>query len=165
MERIRAADFARAGEALHGTIAVRQFERLRDALANQDGEVRYALRGMLTERGDDAIALEVSATLSLACQRCLEPVIMEVQASRRIVFAPDPHSLEAAYDEAPDTDVVEAVEWLDVAQLVEDEVLLSLPYSPRHPPEACTTAVDGQTAEKPSPFAVLAKLPRNASPN
>jgi uncharacterized protein len=49
---------------------------------------------------------------------------------------------------------------MDVLALVEDEILLSLPISPLHPPELCL----GKGGEKPvnekgnNPFGVLAAL-------
>ena len=46
---------------------------------------------------------------------------------------------------------------LDVRRLVEDQILMSLPFSPRH--ENCdNAALEQVNQDKPNPFAVLAGL-------
>jgi uncharacterized protein len=58
--------------------------------------------------------------------------------------------------------VIEASPELDVAGLIEDEVLLSLPLSPRHAEGACESRLArGADADgRPRPFAGLAALKR-----
>lgn len=51
---------------------------------------------------------------------------------------------------------------LDVADLIEDEVLLGLPYAPRHDEGCCTRDAGGrQQQAKPSPFAKLVALKKD----
>jgi uncharacterized protein len=49
---------------------------------------------------------------------------------------------------------------LDLLALIEDEVILSLPLAPRHDEGQCESVERRKSDEKPSPFAVLAKLKR-----
>jgi uncharacterized protein len=66
---------------------------------------------------------------------------------------------ELARLDAEDTEVVLANTTLDPRNLVEDELLLSLPLSPRHDEEACAAARRSMTDDaKRSPFAGLAAL-------
>ena len=60
-------------------------------------------------------------------------------------------------------DAIEASTELDVAALIEDEVLLSLPLAPRHAEGACTGRVATQVKDdvrKHSAFAELGALKR-----
>ncbi len=159
-ERIKPAEFARAGLAVAGAIPVSAFKRLGEQLTRHDGQLDYALVGELTERGHDALSLKVSGTVWLKCQRCLEAVAVAIDSSRRVVFAKDADEVETAY-EADDTDVVDAVEAIEVTDLIEDEVLLSMPSSPKHEIGACEAAVCGAGEVRKSPFLVLAKFGRN----
>jgi uncharacterized protein len=62
-------------------------------------------------------------------------------------------------DDPEGPDMIEASAALDVAALVEDEVLLSLPLAPRHPEGMCESRVGQEEgAERPSAFAQLAAL-------
>jgi len=73
---------------------------------------------------------------------------------------------EAATGDLDEEDVewIEASAELDVATLVEDEIILSLPFAPRHEEESCrqavTAAADGAAD---SAFARLAVLKQNKS--
>jgi uncharacterized protein len=63
-------------------------------------------------------------------------------------------------DEVEDDDEVDAIEAeprLDVLALIEEELLLGLPFAPRHPDGECAPATNG-LQQKASPFAVLAGL-------
>jgi uncharacterized protein len=73
-----------------------------------------------------------------------------------LLLAESEREIEAADDEI---DRVLAGNAMDVAQLVEDEVLLALPMAPRH--EKCAGSREGaETGGRASPFAELAKLKR-----
>lgn len=163
-EHLNPAEFARTGSTVQGSIALGTLDRLRESLASQDGRVNYALTGTISERGHDALVLKLSASLVMKCQRCLEAVPVTLESSHRIVFTQDVHVLEAGY-EAEDTDVVEAVDSVEIAQLVEDEVLLSMPFSPMHDAGECEAALGANAQERGSPFSVLANLARPATRN
>ena len=65
-------------------------------------------------------------------------------------------------DEALDDDaydIIPASQPLAVKDLVEDEVILLLPVSPMH--DVCVLPKSGANDQKPSPFAVLAKLKKH----
>ena len=59
---------------------------------------------------------------------------------------------------------IEASRELDVESLVEDEILLGLPYSPRHAENECPAGAQPEPGDASrSPFAKLATLRRNLS--
>ncbi|MCD6043003.1 MAG: hypothetical protein K0R40_2606, partial [Burkholderiales bacterium] len=80
-------EFASAGATQQGVWPLRDFPRLRDMLANDDGEVAYEIAGVRDERGRPGLRLQVRGTLVLRCQRCLEPMPFEVKTDETLVLA------------------------------------------------------------------------------
>ena len=80
-------EFASAGASKLGDWPLRDLPRLRDMLAADAGEVRYAIEGVRDERGRAALRVQVSGTLQLRCQRCLEAMAYEVQTDETLVLA------------------------------------------------------------------------------
>lgn len=148
--------FARNGRVLEGTLAVSDLERLHDLLAEVEGEVRFRVQGVKGEQGQAQLRLTASATLPLACQRCLGAIDVAVEVDSLLELVPE--GAELSQDELEDDskDFLPVAGELDVAELVEDEVLLALPVAPRH--EKCSLPGATEAGERISPFAVLAGL-------
>ena len=158
-QQIDGFEFATAGARQQGSWPVRKFPRLRDMLAADDGEVAYALEGAHDARGRPSLKLEVRGTLLLRCQRCLEPMPYEVNAATLLVLAATQAEIDAEPPDAIAADRVVAGVAMPVRDLVEDELILAVPYAPRH--EACAAqvpALEQQQDEKISPFAGLRGL-------
>jgi len=148
-------EFASAGAAQQGVWPVSGFARLRELLASDAGEVDYALQGTRDERGRPGLRVSVRGTLQLRCQRCLEPMPFEVQAEELLVLAATQAEIDAEPAEASAADRVVAGKEMAVRELIEDQLILELPYAPRH--EFCkgpATAADAGI----SPFAGLRGL-------
>ncbi|ABD69456.1 protein of unknown function DUF177 [Rhodoferax ferrireducens T118] len=162
--------FAQAASAITGHDLLSKYERLTKETQGQgvDRLINWAARGEL--RRDEAGAeqiwlhLTVDASLPLICQRCLGPVDIAVCVSRSFRFVGSEEAAEAQ-DEEADEDVLVLSRDFNLADLIEDEVLMALPVIPRH--ETCPvalklTAVDpgfeSESTEKVNPFSVLAKL-------
>ncbi len=139
----------------------------------EDGNVRVEL---VVFRADESVAVRghLEAALGLQCQRCLCPMLFRVdhdfcwmlsETETRPGTLPsefEPILLEdcraegIARGEGRDTT-------LKLAPLLEDELMLQVPFAPTHDEEACKAtgdafaarAVDGETAH---PFAALAAL-------
>ena len=131
--------------------------RLRDVLATDAGEVAYEIRGVRDERGRPSLRLKVSGTLQLRCQRCLEPMAFEVQTDETLVLAATLAEIHAEPADAHAPDRVVAGKEMALRELIEDELILAVPYAPRH--ERCV-AVHADEAKKSSPFAGLRGLMR-----
>lgn len=152
-------EFATAGAKQQGSWQVRELPRLRDMLASDAGEVAYALEGMSDERGRAALKLGLRGTLQLHCQRCLEPMPFEVRSEEVLVLAATQAEIDADPPDANAPDRVLAGKDMAVRDLVEDELILALPYAPRH--AGCAAqAVEKHQDEKISPFAGLRGLMR-----
>jgi len=151
-------EFASAGAAQQGILPLKEFPRLRDLLASDAGEVAYEIEGTRDERGRPGLRLKVRGALQLRCQRCLEPMAYEVEADSFLVLAATQAEIDAEAGQVEGPDRVLGGRDMRVAELVEDELILALPYAPRH--EHCAGAtVEGEGRR--SPFAGLRGLMRS----
>ena len=153
-------EFARAGQELRGSLDIDAFKRLDDVLFDSEGSVDYEVKGERDVRNRPQLAVTVSGTLHLQCQRCLGSLDYEVgvESTLLLVERDAPYDEELDDPEAPD--MIEANPELDVLVLIEDEILLSLPLAPRHPDGACESRL-GQSsgsARRQSAFASLEAL-------
>jgi uncharacterized protein len=150
-------EFATAGATQEGKLPLSSFHRLQDLLVSDAGDVRYALRGVLDGRGRPSLQLGVRATLQLRCQRCLGSLSHEVQAQQLLVLAASQEEIDADPPGVDAPDRVVAAKEMAVRDLVEDELILALPYAARH--DECEARPAGDEAESEragsSPFAGL----------
>jgi len=147
--------FARAQGRLSGEKPLADFERLKgEAQGPSASLVQWEVRAEMrpNQVGIDQVWLHLAArtTLALVCQRCMRPVDTLIASDRWFRFAPDEATvLDGAFD---------------LMELVEDELLMSLPLVPRHercPVDVKLTVADAgfeSDAVKPHPFARLASL-------
>lgn len=169
-ERLDVAAFARAGATLRGQEALRQRTRLLDEARGQGGDlpIEWEARGQsIPVAGGEPqvwLHLKASAVLPLTCQRCLAPVDVPLTVDRSFRFVAD-EATALAEDDESEEDLLAISRTFDLAELVEDELLMEMPAVPRH--DACPVEVklastdeafDDAQAGKPNPFAVLQKL-------
>lgn len=163
--RFDALKLAAENETLSGVIDARGLDRVADWLAEGSGPVRIAWR---IEGGHDALhrpalTVAIEGTLPLICQRCLQAFDAQISQETRLLLAGDDAELKVL--DAEESEVVLASDLLDGRALVEDDVLLSLPFAPHHGDGECPPGT-GWASEvahaggdrEPSPFAPLAKL-------
>jgi uncharacterized protein len=149
-------EFASAGATQQGTLPLSGFARLRDVLASDAGDVAYEVKGGRDERGRPSLELSVRGTLQLRCQRCLEPLAYDVRANAVLVLAATQAEIDADPADVQSHDRVLAGKEMALAQLVEDELILALPYAPRH--ERCAARAEQADRGKTLPFAGLRGL-------
>src|SRR5579862_161730 len=158
--RFDAFKLAAGGDVLSGKVNARQFQRVADHLADepQDASVAWRIEGGLDPSGRPALTVLVDGAVPLICQRCLHPFAWKVEQRTVLLLARNEAELVSLDNEEPE--VVLADLALDALTLVEDELLLSLPFSPRHPEGDCAAHIAPPIAEpqKPSPFAQLNAL-------
>jgi uncharacterized protein len=124
---------ARRKASFQGEFTLAELTRLAGYLRSEDGLVRVRLQFETGGAGWQTLRLEYEAELNLPCQRCLEPFrfVIEDQVSFGIVAhasmqARLPEQLEPlALDE-------EDEERFSPVQLVEDELIVAVPYAPKH---------------------------------
>lgn len=148
--------FAREGRVLEGELAVSDLERLHDLLAEVSGSISFRLQGFKSERGELMLHLVVSGVIQLACQRCLKAIPFDLDVDNLLEIIPE--GADMSQDELEDDtkDFLPLAGELNVAELVEDEILLALPVAPRH--EKCGLPGAADAGERINPFAVLSGL-------
>lgn len=160
---IDSIEFARNGGQLTGYCAVAELARLQDLVAVNTGVVAVTVVGELDEQRRPWLHLAVRGDLGLVCQRCLGVVshTLEIEAHLRLIRTGEPWP-EDEVDEGSEGQADEAIaadEGLLISSLVEEEIILSLPYAPMH--EACELPGEDELNRKASPFAALAVLKKH----
>ena len=158
---IDSLEFARTGQSLEGRLPVSTLTRLHDSLVDESGEVRFEVKGGQDARRRPVLALEISGILHLRCQRCLGELEYALQHFSTLLLVSGSGASSSDLEEVT-AEWIEASNELDVASLVEDEILLSLPYAPRHGEGLCPPGVrTAESGNKVTAFAKLAVLKRN----
>ena len=155
---IDSLEFARTGQRLGGEVPIPGMTPLKESLHDGLGEVKFEVRGAQDARGRPVLVLEIRGVLHLRCQRCLGLLEYPLSVSSTLLLA-GPGAGDFEEEEA---DWIEAGSELDVGGLVEDEIILGLPYSPRHEEGACRQAAGAQTHTAVTAFEKLAALKRQS---
>ena len=162
--QVDALRLAEAGSHLVGGVPLEGLKRIVPLLDSAQGEAQVELEFGLDAQGVPYVRSRVEAELHLLCQRCLEPMLYRVDAEALfgiVESAPEAERLSEQYEP-----LVVSDRRLFLADLVEDELLLSLPIVPKHSESECPAAhklaeTDEQqdaTEDKENPFAVLSRL-------
>ena len=185
--RLDVAAFAKAQAMLDGELVWAELSRLADVtIAPSDGGPAASWRAQglwrqpLGGEPEMRIRLQAQATVWQTCQRCLEPVAEALTVDRTLRFVAGEDEA-ARLDEDSEEDVLALSRTLDLPALVEDELILALPWVPRHGkcprPLPVSAAVASDASEggeagreaggedrpgtDPHPFAVLKSLKRS----
>jgi uncharacterized protein len=153
--------FADLGKHFAGKIPLASFSRLASLLVAHEGDAEFEL----SFRREGRLAVirgRVGAELRLECQRCRRPMafaavsdicLAAVEVLDEVERLPEEY--EPLLLEAPTVKLVE---------LLEDELLLSLPQVPMHESGKCAAPKASEppqtAAAEEKPFAVLAELKR-----
>ena len=154
-----------ARRSFEGALPVAAMSRLCELLASSDGTVRFALDFGRDEMGTDYVDVRAEASLTLTCQRTLEPFVLPVAVHTRLGL------IRQERDEAglpPDCEplLIGADGRLNPADVMEDELLLALPLVPVNPDSSLPDDVTGHEPDafaagerrSDNPFAVLREL-------
>ncbi|WP_198156073.1 YceD family protein [Herbaspirillum autotrophicum] len=157
---IDAFEFSRLKERAQGAFAVSDLSRLSAESVDQSGTISWSVVGGSDKYGHLQLALSVSGTVNLVCQRCLNALPFEIASESVLLLARDDADADAI-EQMLDNDAIDVIvgtSALDVGSLVEDEALLALPVAPKH--DVCPDAGVSELlqAKKESPFSVLKNL-------
>jgi len=144
--------FARSAGVLKGRLGMDSLPRLAQSGCS-GAALDFILSGEINERGKPGLRLAVTGSVRLECQRCLGEVEWPLRIETQLELAAAEAEMLAADD---DIDRVVAGHDMNVAALVEDELILALPMVPKH--ERCQAAAGADGDSKPSAFQVLAAL-------
>jgi uncharacterized protein len=149
-------------QSFEGTFAPNDLERLADVLADDRGELRYRISAALDRQRRKVVSCIIEGFVFLMCQKSLEAFRHEVSISDRLVLVEDEAMLPSIEEESDAEDYVVADEPMDIRDLVEDAVLLSLPMVPVKPGLEAADAGKKPADRGESPFAALASLKRKS---
>ena len=167
--RLDVRALAQSAGSLSGAERLSRFPRIVEASLGlaPDEMVRWAAHG---ETRPDQLGqpqywlhLEADARVPQTCQRCLEGMQVHLQVDRWFRFVSDEASA-MAQDETCEEEILVLAHDFDLHELVEDELLLELPYIARHdscPAQPKMVLADPDFVaepERPNPFAALAAL-------
>jgi len=127
--------FCRDGQSWETRSEVAAFPRLAHEFTQ--GTLICRVVGRVDPRGGLSLQLTVSGKVELPCQRCLGNMPYKVEVGRTLYLARNEAEMERL-DALPDSDAIQAGETLNLVDLVEDEVLLSLPLSVMHAEGECS---------------------------
>ena len=166
--RLDVAAFATEAAELSGRWPLTELGRVRESAAPErpptaDDMVAWQARGErrapARAAGQTWLHLHATTELAMTCQRCLAPVEVPLQVERSFLFV---HGEDAAaeIDAESEDDVLALTRSLDLRDLVEDELLLSMPLVALHEvcPEPLVVAEDPPAEAHENPFAALAAL-------
>ncbi len=156
------------GVTLTGTVDRSLCVRLAEAVIEISDPIRVDLGFDTSDQGRKVVHVCASTAVLIACHRCLEPICLSLAADTELGIV---WSEDEAKSLPRDLDpwIVEE-ETGDIAALVEDELLLALPFVIYHPDDQCSV-ISGSPADegieestpRDNPFSILEQLKRNKS--
>lgn len=154
---------ARQRETLTGEAAMSQLPRLAQSVLDPDAHVRYTIEGRIDDEGHPGARMRLSATLTLRCERCNEPVAFRLERNVPFRFVRDERELNALPIEDDEVEEVVGSPAFALLPWIEDEAILSLPLVPRHadcalPAAGLEEPPAGEGEARAHPFAALARL-------
>ena len=176
VDSTRLDELARKGAGLAFSLPVADFARLSACTCSTDmgqtgsgqetvdtGELAANVQFDVGPDGFPRVGLSVTGCLSLQCQRCLEPVTWPVRIETRLSILDSDEQKELIAN--PFDSVLISADGLDLATVIEDEILAALPMVPVHTDEPKCRAAGGEDSNSEidaelmqRPFADLASL-------
>ncbi|WP_159674629.1 DUF177 domain-containing protein [Andreprevotia sp. IGB-42] len=130
--------------------------RVRDRLVGTEGNMVWRLKGGVDKLERPWLEVSLTGELVLTCQRCLQPMPWPFVVDTRFTQFADEATADDAEMLDPDVDTLVIDPAMSVETLLEDELLLALPFAPTH--AVCDAPQEQNLQDKPNPFAVLAGL-------
>ena len=134
-EYIDPVRYAEQGLSLDGVAKVSDMDRLKTSVHSSDGEVILHLQFGIDEQGIIFLKGRLKTTLSLLCQRCLEPFDYEITSDFALGVVKtldEANGLPSHYEPA-----LMQEGRLALRELIEDEVMLNLPIISKHEANHC----------------------------
>lgn len=161
--------WADIGFVWSGEVAVCELPRLYQLLDTTQHQPNLSIKLTLNKKeGILWLNYDIQGEIYLSCQRCLSAISVDLSKKYTIAIIYHDSQLASIGDaEFVFLDEVcpDARKMLPVKDLLEDELLLSLPLSPRHQECELPVQIDeiDSDEEKQNPFAVLSQLKNQLS--
>ena len=138
---------ARQRAHLRSAVPLAAMTRLGALLRNEAGDAEIDLRFGMSAAGAARLDGRLDLLASLTCQRCLGPLGHRLRPEVRVSFTEGGEALEKA-ELAAGYEPLDCTGPIELAILIEDELLLALPSFPMHRRGACAV---GGGAQAPVP--------------
>jgi uncharacterized protein len=156
---VDSVQFAKQHATQRCSVAVSEFKRLAQVVLSDEGEFEVGLEGFEDAEGRACLHLHVVGSMTVTCQRCLEPLVLEIASDHLFVLTEREEDLMDLGEEADDVDSLLADSKLDALALAEDEIMLQVPMAPMHKENTCTQPHWASDAgSEGSAFSVLGAL-------
>ena len=152
---INSLEFARKSLEIRDIIAHSDLLRAKDLVTPETGILNWRLSGEISADKKARLHLSLTGNVAVPCQRCLEPMMIALSISSEFILVKDESEIPPEEDDVKDHDYLVAEAEMDVLQLVEDEILLTLPYAPKHEIKDCAVKAEVNERKAPNPFAAL----------
>jgi len=156
---------ATRGVKLAGTLRPLDLQRFLPLIAEPDGNISVEMVFSRDEEHRYLLNLAIEAEITVICQRCLDSMLTHLSsASTLAVVWTDEEAAQLPKHLDP---LIVNESTFSVWQIVEDELILSLPPYSYHTSSACKLKTEdysdpaleeGSGEEKPNPFKVLEQL-------
>ncbi len=104
----------------------------------EDGLTGQAeVKGEIDEKGRPALVVKAEGEMVFRCQRCLAPVSYPLSETARLTVFDNESDLEEAEEREDGLEGVVLGPDFDPQSLIEDTLILCLPYAPTHPVGTC----------------------------
>ncbi|WP_172597654.1 YceD family protein [Sulfuriflexus mobilis] len=177
-EHIEPLRLARSGRVLQGVLPLSRMARLMDSIdADTGGDVEVELSFAINDRHVPCVRGHLRTAVGLQCQRCMQEMSWPVDNQFELLIVESEAEAEQLGEECEVLLLDEQL--ISLSDLVEDEILLSLPIVPKH--QAGTACADNarsseaveeiaeqavspaagtatENQARKNPFAVLAEL-------
>lgn len=171
-------DFVRSRRELAGAFPVSVCNRALEGLPEQPlvrsvssiaddeaGVVWFELKGLSQVGGRSGLELRLQARINLICQRCLDRMWLDVVEQVRfdVVTQKQLENLDHEESDPDEAEMLVGSRQFDVFGLIEDQLILAIPYVPKHdrcPERGLSSPAEKVQDSKPSPFGVLEHLKR-----
>ncbi|MHB1947295.1 MAG: YceD family protein [Gammaproteobacteria bacterium] len=153
--------FADNATRLHGSLPIKNMERLASSLATDDNDVEIDIHFGVDAQGLRFLSGQLKTQLGLQCQRCMETFKYEI-ISHLMLGIVQTEEEAKELPERYDPLLVTKGDDLLIQDVVEDELIVSLPIVPMHEAKDCKIALplvaESEAAEKDNPFNVIELL-------
>ena len=151
------------GLSYQGCLSLKKLQQLAVSLIEPEGDVNVSITFGVDEERIRYLNGTAEASVQMLCQRCLEPVAIDLKAELNLGIVRDD---EAAQMLPKRYDPLVVEHELDLSEIIEEELILTLPLIATH--QDCVVKTDYRDPDakpegddKPNPFSVLAQLKGN----
>ena len=146
---------ARRRARIHGAVPIAEMPRVVALVRDDSGAAEAELRFRMAGSGAPRVDGRVRFTARLVCQRCLDPLDLELAPGFRAAFT-DGGEAAGRAELAAGYEPFEHEGRIELKTMIEDEILLALPDFPMHLPDVCGfVGESGAAGPETSPFAGL----------